>query len=291
MPDSRETAQSELAFQSAYARLLTDSSFRGAVFSEEPLNECWQIESEIVERLRGLDHGRTSMFAKLLLGNRMGSLSDALPNSAFLLGPQLQDVVHSFSDASPPADHRKYPEARAFAHYLLDRLEKEQLGPPYLHDVLTYELSTLQLRLEYDEPFWFDGAMTSTSEFVAALKSGRPIYLHRHPYQAVLSFSYDVERICEDTAASRTPTDVAPKTSFILLHVQAGGVLQQEAINMATAAFLLAVNGSNSFSSIVDHLMELFGKRGPWSRLRVRSRVRKVCLELLERGIITFTLV
>jgi hypothetical protein len=238
-----------------------------------------------------LDPERTSLFAELLLGNRLGRLREALPNSAFLLGSRLQEVVYAFNDSSAPADHRKYPEARAFAHYLLDRLDQESLGPPYLHDILLYELSSLQLRLEYDEPFWLDGAIASASEFFAALKSGQPIYLHRHPYQAVLSFSYDVERICQETAASRTPTDVNPKSSIILLHVQAGGVLQQEAINTATAVFLLAANGTNSFNRIVDHLGEFFGQRGRWARLRLRTRVRNLCLELLQRGVITFTFV
>ncbi len=289
MREHLESEPSELTFQRAYARFLTDTAFREAVFSDEPLEEHWKVKPEVVERLRGLDAERASLFAELLISNSLATVQEALPNTAALLGSKLLEIVRAFNDEALSVNHRKYPEACAFARYLLGRLEQESLGPYYLHDILVYELSGLRLRFEYDEPFWPEEVTTSKRKFIAALRGGRSVYIHRHPYQTLLSLLYDVEQICKDIAASKRPAEVEPKTFIILLHISAGGVLQQEAINAATAALLLAVDGRSTFDQIVDRLAKLFDQRGSEAQARLRASVQELCMELLRRGVIGLT--
>ena len=229
------------------------------------------------------------MFADLLVGNRISTIQEGVPFTAAALGADLPTIVGRYSDTVPCADHRKYPEACAFAHYLLEQMESEVVGPAYLRDLVTYELARLQLRFEYSEPLWCDETMMPGVEAISALRSGRTVCVHRHAYQALLSFSYDVEELCRQLEASQAQADPEPKASLVLLHIGTGGALHELAINASTAALLLAVNGCRTFEEIVDELAELLDRKGEEPRQVLRDDVLRLCAELIEQGVIGCT--
>jgi hypothetical protein len=202
----------------------------------------------------------------------------------------LREILRTFNEEAPSPDHRKYPEACAFADFLLRRIAVEPLGRPYLADIVTYELAKLQLRFEYNETMWPEAVKTSELEFATAFANRNLIYLHRHANQALLSFSYDVEYICEELRASRTPDAAEPKTSMILLHVGRDGVLHEEAVSAATAAFILLVNGRSSLDKIVEHVLAFCDKVRMSGNLAVGSEISALCVSLIQRGVIGFTI-
>lgn len=287
-PGRDGAALAERSFQSAYARLLTSTRFRKAVFSRHGSNVDG-FDAQVIERLRAMDWDRTSFYAELLVGNRIASISEAFPTTAFLLGSHLTRLARDFGDESGSTDHRKYPEACAIAAYLMHSLETQRIGPPFAIDVLTYELAKLRLRYEYRLPLWAQGVCHSASKFDVAMRAQHPVYVHRHPYQAILSLACDIEKVCADVAAARMPRKGMVQSTMLLLHVDDQGVLHQEGVNAVTAAFLLLADGQTTFDSMLDALATLFAQGGFERGAQLREGALQLCGRLLERGVVGLT--
>ncbi|HEX8502975.1 MAG TPA: hypothetical protein VF659_20495 [Pyrinomonadaceae bacterium] len=141
-----EGGVTQVAFQSALARLVTDLDFRadvrgrGRAALPEGVSE---VESERLLAAagdRGLDAART-----IYKGFRLSKLLLTLPLTNTLLGPERMTAeVSAFWEGRPPVSFYYVEEALAFCEHLLGRAGA---GPrvPYLREVVCYERASLVL--------------------------------------------------------------------------------------------------------------------------------------------------
>lgn len=139
---------SEAAFQSAFARLVTDTAFRDQ-FRESA------TDSGLAGRLTRRELGDLHQLAcspgldvmrKLHLGFRLNKLFSALPLTCRLLGDsRMAAEAARFWKSRPSSTFYFLEEAEAFSGYLYARLSSG-LRVPYLADVLAYESALLILK-------------------------------------------------------------------------------------------------------------------------------------------------
>ncbi|MEA3274026.1 MAG: hypothetical protein U9Q81_01730 [Pseudomonadota bacterium] len=141
---------SEAAFQSAFARLVTDPSFRDRIRSHAPsalLSASFELSGSEIEHLvtvarsPGID-----VMRKLHKGFRINKLLSMLPLTCRLLGTtRLARESGGFWNSRPASSFYYLEEAEAFASFLARR-RREGLRVPYLAEVLAYEQAAMLLR-------------------------------------------------------------------------------------------------------------------------------------------------
>jgi hypothetical protein len=142
---------SELPLQQALALLLTDGKGRESIFAGDvsPL-AGYGLSTEQEQQLLQINRERVEIFAELLIINRLSKAIEGLPWTTQLLGSQLGQVAVAFNQASPPKHSKKYLEAMAFAQFLKEQFRLQPPSPPFLEDVLFYEMNSLELRFEFN---------------------------------------------------------------------------------------------------------------------------------------------
>lgn len=141
---------SEPAFQSVFARLVTDPDFRDRIRSrgsaalvsaDFQLSRKEMSDLVAVARSPGIDVMRT-----LHKGFRMNKLFSMLPLTCRLLGlTRLAREAGAFWAGRPASSFYYLEEAEAFASFL-ERRRREGLRVPYLAEVLAYERAVMCLR-------------------------------------------------------------------------------------------------------------------------------------------------
>jgi len=280
---------SELPLQQALARLLTDGKGRKSIFAGDvsPLAE-YCLSTEQQQHLLQIDRERVEVFAELLIINRLSKAIDGLPWTTQLLGSQLGQIAVAFNQAFPPKHSKKYLEAMAFAQFLKEQFRLQPPSPPFLEDVLLYEMNSLELRFESkgrDELVPIHEIPSLTSQLYAANELLSEIVPHRLSCNRIISLNYNVELIGEEIAQGRVPTTVEKRPMYILLHVEPSGVLTQTEINVPTLAFIEKCDDRAPLNAIIESLARDFQQSHLTSDFE--ERCLRLCEALIELHIIT----
>jgi len=276
---------SEYHFQKAFAELVTDTNARRAFYANEapPL---WSLSADQETTLRMIDRERLEIFAELLILNRLGKAAEGLPWTTKLLGTDIWALAQDFNQAWPPQQTKKYDEAIAFGRFLDDHFRTESAQFPYIRDVLSYEMASLELRFEFNghydpapgEPdFRLKGNPLSNAEDTA-----RPRLV---AHSRVLSFDYDIESLVNEIETAETANDVEKREFHILMHVQPSGILNQTAINLPTVRFLQLCRGQ-TLAEIIEQLATEFHCDTQESFHRFRTACLELCESLLADNVI-----
>jgi hypothetical protein len=275
---------SELAFQSTYARLLTDAALRHSVQAGnlKALEDLGLSRQQAVY-LSEIDRERLEMFSDLLVVNRMSKAVEGLPLTTRLLVDRLREIAADFAQRSPPREARKVEEAVAFGEFLKAEVEL----PPLIRDVLEYEMASLTLRFRFDGVFSpADEAIRTVEAPRADLKSLRrarvlvPVRLRHH---RVLTVHHDLEAITGEIEQGRTPQLAPGDPILLLLHMVASGHMGQAEINGPTAALIRACDGRTPLGEIISRLaVELNARSDTLSRFE--AGCLDLCANLIEAG-------
>lgn len=277
---------SELAFQTAFAKLLIDEETRAAAFAGAPLPGLALSEVEAA-RLHGLDRERVAVYSELLVMNRLAKAMEALPFTTKALGSNLWAVTLEWNRASPTVQAKKYDEARSFAHYLLGTLGSRPDQPAYLRDLVLYEMSRLELRYTAVQDLPDAASERTPAQIELALGSGAAsVYPRQLPHSRVLAFDHDIEAIVHELDQGQTPAQVEPQPSHMLMIVDPSGMVQQFAANLPTVAFVTAATGDKSFAELLTWLAQVFGQEQGEAFQALTAACVELCTSLIDQGVI-----
>jgi hypothetical protein len=272
----------ERPFQRAMARMLTDDTLRRAVFEGAAYPGLRAAERR---RLAAFDRERVEIFAELLLQNRIDKAAGVLPWTVRLLDERKDDIAAEFNRTSPPRSSKPYREALDLARWILARCDQEPLGPPYLRDVVTFELAVLEMRFAFDGRYgrrrgslpW--PARSDDSSWKALIPY--PLRHHR-----VLELGYDIEAIVEALSQGKR-VEAMPQLMTVLLHVEPSGELGRFELGRATAAFLAACDGHVRIDRILSGMARRARLRGP-ALAELEHGAYAMCDELGRRQVLGF---
>jgi hypothetical protein len=139
---------SQEAFQTALARLVTETDFRehARAHGESAFSsDLTELERRRLARAAG-DHG-LDVTAALIASYRLGKILGLLPLTRVLLGEdRLGRELRLFWEEHPPTSFYAPDEALAFGAHLQRRLDSGLLRAAYLEEVVAYECAVLELR-------------------------------------------------------------------------------------------------------------------------------------------------
>ena len=274
---------SEIAFQQALVRLLTDPQLRESFFAgESQILADTGVAAEEIGRLSKIDPERLGLFADMIMGQRLKDTSDGLPFTARLLGDDLFNLGMEFY-ASTRAEYDKRRDAPlTFARFLAKKFEANTPKPLYLQDVLAFEIISLEL-LDEAENEYADLEIQPISDQNILLRQV-PVLM---PRVRLASFNTDVPSIIKSLKADQVPPALEPNATDLMLQVGSSGSIQQSRVNAATVAFLRACDGTTTLNEIVEHLFKEF-RQDPSTYSFFKEKCVNLCVSLLERRVIRF---
>jgi hypothetical protein len=263
-----------LDMQRTLSRILTDKEFRAA-FQAEPAAAAAAYRLDAVElaSLAALPWSRISVQADMLAHNRLGLALKAFPLSGPLLDGPVHERLAEFCAQFPPrpvAGSAMLVEAERLADFALHLLATGRLDPPWLGDVVRYELTTTRL-----------GVTVTGYPGVADPSALAGLVPVAGPGVAVLTFDYDVAALVAQLAAGTVPEGVRPADGpRRILFVKQGGAVRQYAVNAATAQVIGLCDGHTTVDELVERVATETGARGAVAE----PAVRRVVTGLLRIG-------
>jgi hypothetical protein len=277
---------SELAFQRALARLLTDGEVRAAFFAGDiDAFAEYTLGDDDRRRLLELDVVRVEIFAELLVANRLSKAVEALPWTTLLLLNDLGRLAAEFNQRCPPRDSKKYREALAFGAFLTERFREDPPKRRFLEDILRYELSVLELRFLGARRMPdrnLDGSpqppdLTPKAERIVAMPS---------PRSRVVSFEHDIEALTALLADGEVPQSAEERPMQVLLSLQEDGSVSLTELGPPTVKLLAACDGGATFAEIIVELRHDLDPSGSDSRFA--EKCAEAARALAEIGAISF---
>lgn len=277
---------SELAFQHALARILTDPAARAALLddgddppaAEAGCSEDGPVPPEVRARLRALDRQRTLIFSRILLVNRLTKIAEVLPYTSRTIGMRLWPLIEEYNRQFPPSHPRKLDEAAAFTRFVESLPDISQLGPPWLKDLLHYESSVLTLRFQPVAP---PACQRTWSERDA--DHPEEVYPRRSEVAAVKAFGYDIEQIINAFELSQpVPENLTPRPMLILLQAMPDGSIRQDEVSPSIGELFDLCTGDRSLAQVAGQLADRLGAQIG----SVREGIVTACAELVQRGVL-----
>src|SRR5947209_20435098 len=99
---------SEISFQQALVRMMTDANFRHSIRAGEPESMRQSgLSPEELTRIREIDQERLELFVEMVMGRRIDDAVERLPLTNWLLGEHLQPLaVEFFRESNGEFDKR-----------------------------------------------------------------------------------------------------------------------------------------------------------------------------------------
>lgn len=276
---------SEIAFQKALVKILTDTKLRRALQANAGESSALLgLPPEAVERVLEIDPDRLEIFAEMVMSQRVNDVADGLPMTSRLLGENLGPLAAKFYRSSSVEFSQRHQPPLEFARFLAEYLKTHPPSPFFLNDILKYEMTTLEMFDEFEEP-----AVTSVDAFKLRSQSAEQLLRAvplRLPNVRVLSFSCDVlpaMKVVKENGV--TPSPIAEQT-YLLLLMTSTGAIEQSRANLATATFFEACDGKTSLDGVIESVFKKFHQRnGPLPTEFTRDCL-SLCMSLVERGLI-----
>lgn len=280
---------SEFSFQNALVQVLVDPKMREAIYAGDPSPLAdYGISPDEAQRISQIDRGRLEMFAEMIIDNRIYSAAQWMPFTAQLMGKRMVEIALEFNRDLSPEYSKRQDHAMAFATFLKSLFSVEPPTPPFLEDVLTYELMIMEMFVGYDkeegqEPSIQVEELLQLSGVEEALESVVPC---RRPNNRVISVNYDVPLILQEMSEGRTPTELPEQPMRMLLRLVPPGFVEQDKINAPTAAFINTCDGQTSLHKVIKSLAAYYQKDDPASFHSFRGKCLELCQSLVARQVI-----
>lgn len=279
---------SEFDFQRALVRVLTDAALRESIYAGDyqPLVELG-IPLTQAQRLTLIDRERMEMFADTIVENRVYYATELLPFTTQFLGEQLEPMILE-CDREMPADYSKIQDqALAFARFLKKRFGLQPPTPPFLEDVLTYEINSLELFAGYDRQEFEVSQQDQIllQQLLAHDELARIIPVPR-PNNRIIKLNYDVPSILEEIVNGHIPETADKQDLHLLLRMIPPGTLEQDKINVPTSTLINACDGEANLSEIIEQLASHFKMAAPMRFPDFKRKCLELCQSLVERHVI-----
>ena len=136
--------------------------------------------------LRDMDLGRLRLEAEMSFTKRANRIRQTFARTAELFGSRFGTVLRDFACSCPPRTYERYPDAKDFHDYLVERWSKEP--PPWAVDVAKLELTLAWART-------LRPADSEKSAFEACPVSPPGLWYIAHPCVAPVLCRYDVSSL------------------------------------------------------------------------------------------------
>jgi hypothetical protein len=278
---------SEFTFQGAFVRLVTDAKARQAVFAGDitPLTELGLSPAQ-AQQLLTIDRERLEVFSELVFAQRLDDIVHMLPLTVRLLGERVSQIAYDFNHKLTPEYSRRREHALAFARFLKEEFERRPPTPPFLADVLSYEMNTLEL---YDKRNESDPVQSSRLARRMHESAAQALIVpQRLSHNRALSFNYDVLAIMRQmTEEDRIPAAPVERPCYLLIRMNPTGLIEHDEINFPTLAFIRACDGTATLGAIIESLAETFQQNTPALFHEFKRGCLQLCESLLARSVIS----
>jgi hypothetical protein len=268
-----------LDMQRTLSRILTDPEFRTA-FQADPGAAAagYALGPAELASLAALPWPRMGTQAGMLAHNRLGLALKAFPLAGRLLYEPVHRSLDEFCREYPPTPatgNAMLAEADRLLAYAQRLLIEGRLDPPWLGDVLRYELTTTRLGLTAVAPPAFVDSEPDPGGLVPVVASGT----------VVLSFGYDVVDLVARLTDGETPDDARPARppQRVLFAKQAGsGAVGHFRVGTSTATLIGLCTGQTTVDTVLDLLAERLGA----PRSAVQPAALRTLTDLCRHGAI-----
>lgn len=210
-----------LDMQRAFARLLTDRTFREKFHSDGLATlESYGLTEEETSGLANLPVGRLNRFTTMLQYNRVGLALRTCPVTASLLPTEfIHQTLNEYCQRFPPRPVPASPlanEARLFAQYLRELIEEGSVAIPYLREALDYEDALFQMGNSASAEYSAKEALKLSASFSDACRSR----IHEVSFQVpehvkAIHFRYNMDILMPHLQQRHIP-DLDPESSWLL---------------------------------------------------------------------------
>jgi hypothetical protein len=139
----------------------------------------------------GFNRGLLHLEAKYSQQKRMEKIEAVLPTTLDLLGTSRKEIVRAFVQACPPASIGRLDNARQFHAFLLARWRERAPQPPYLPDIVAFEIAHAAVERKQDVP-------------AQVASVAPPGSIRRHRAVALLRCAYNIMPILEGRGDAAT---------------------------------------------------------------------------------------
>jgi hypothetical protein len=244
-----------LEVQRTLSRILTDKAFRTA-FQTDPAAAAagYALDAAELASLAALPWRRMGTQADMLAHNRLGLALKAFPLTGRLLYEPVHQRLDEFCAEYPPTPvhgNAMLAEADRLLAFTQRLLAEDRLDPPWLGDMLRYELTTTRLAVTAAAP----SAGAAPPDLAGAdLASLVPVV---GSSAVVLSFEYDVVDLVARLAGGGIPDDARPARppQRLLFAKQPGtGAVRQFTVNAATVSLIGLCDQCTTVDVLLDRL-------------------------------------
>lgn len=179
--------QSLLERQTRLLEHLTSSEF---IFCRGKTEEAFSDPD-----IRGLDIGRLRLEAEFSYEKRLDRIIQIFSRTFQHYSGDAAALRRAFVDTNPPRTYERYPDARAFYEFLVERWENEPADPAFLPDIAKFEITMCKVRT------------FRPSDVNRALAENPPpgSVFRLHPCAEIVSFEHDIRKIVSPNGSSSTP--------------------------------------------------------------------------------------
>ena len=146
--------------------------------------------------IRGLDIGRLRLEAEFSYGKRLERIVQIFSRTFQYYPGDAAALRRGFVDTNPPRTYERYPDARAFYDYLVERWKNEPADPAFLSDIAKFEITMCKVRT-------FRPSEVNRSS--AENPPTGPVF-RLHPCADIVSFEHDIRKIVSPKGSSLAPS-------------------------------------------------------------------------------------
>jgi hypothetical protein len=281
---------SELEFQKALVKILTDSEMRRNVSDAAThLASLNELSWENAARITQIDQSRLECFALAIEEKRHSEIKHFLPITAKLLDWRLPQLLRAFNHQYRPQFIKVEDFALSFAAYLETQCGQDKMQSGYLRDVLSYEWAIVDLfsKAEIDPQTKNESAFSPITRFGDAAE----LVPRRSSNYRIVPTDYDIPAICQIVADGGEPPDPVKSPRIILLYINDNGSLSHDSINEATRTFIEECDGILTLGEIVRRLSVKYAPHKPELNPRRLNNCAALFELLNNRGVLTYSLI
>lgn len=278
---------SEIAFQKALVKLLTDTKLRQALQANaRESSALLGLPPEDIQRVLEIDPDRLEIFAEMVMSQRINDVADGLPLTSRLLGDNLAPLAAKFYRSTFIEFSQRHQVPLEFGRFLAEYLKTHPPTPFFLDDILKYEMTVLEMFDEFEEPVVTSiEAIKLRSQSAEQLLQAVPFHL---PNVRALSFHCDVLPVMKAVSGGGVPPSPIPEKTYLLLLMTATGAIEQSRANLATATFYEACDGKTPLDGVIECVFKKFHQHNGRSAAFTRDCL-SLCMSLVERHLIGLT--
>jgi hypothetical protein len=277
---------SEFGLQQALVRVLTDAKLTQAAIRGDlqSLTESG-VTAEDATQLLKIDHDRFQKFAELIAAQRLDDLENMLPLTTQVLASRVREFDTVFREHTVAQFSKRREYALSFADFLREEFRRQEPEPPFLLDVLNYEMTCLALfEQRYYVPSHSNPVPASTLDDKAARSR---IKVFRSPTNCTLRLSYDVLKAINHMRETSSFVPPETRSMILLLRGNRSGSIEHDQINEATSRFLELCNDDGIFlGKIISRLAADYRLNQQSIILDFEEKCVDLCKSLTTRSII-----